>query len=369
MARKTHSELTAGIFVLVALAVLIGVIVWLGGADMLSPARQVAVFYADEDAGSFNLQKGSFVQIGDAQVGKIARIRFDADAGRTFYTAEIDRKDIKVHADGKVRVAAALIGGARLVITDRGSDEAPLADAEHPVALGGGLDQAMGNLEHASEKLALIADAVARELDSTESAGLLAKIHEIIDSLKLATADVAAIAADAKPKVSQTLEDVQAVASTIRTATDENLTELLVNLRESSTEVLKISRNFGEVSGQVRQIVMLHRNNIDEIIDNMAQVSANLKATAKEVRRAPWRLLHTPDEQELDSQNIYDAATAFSNGAEQLDQAISKLTGLAAASPDGLPADDPELLKIRAQLEEAFGKFNKAEQALWKELE
>jgi len=398
MARKTHNELTAGIFVLVALAVLLGVIVWLGGAGLFSPARQRAFFYAEEQDGSTNLQEGSFVLIGDDPVGKIARIRFDADAGRTFYTAEIERGDVTLHADGKVRVAAGLIGGSRLVIVDRGSEDAPLADAEHPVHLAGGMDQAMGNIEHATEQLAAITDVVARELNAGDSAAILAKIHDVIDSLTTAAGDVATIAAsvkaetdtandaallaklhssmddvnaitgDAKPKFADTLTAVRNTAQSVEGYAKDDLAAILVSVREASTEVLKISRNFADVSGEVRELVMLHRDNIDEMIDNMTQVSANLKATAKEVRRNPWRLLHSPDEKELDSQNIYDAAAAFSNGAEQLDQALAKLTGLAEASPEGLPADDPDLMKVRAQLDEAFSNFNKAEQALWKEL-
>ena len=62
------------------------------------------------------------------------------------------------------------------------------------------------------------------------------------------------------------------------------------------------------------------------------------------------------------------SARAFSNGAEQLDQAIAKMAGLAKAYPEGVPTDDPTLQKIRKQLQETFGKFSKAEQALWKEL-
>ena len=70
----------------------------------------------------------------------------------------------------------------------------------------------------------------------------------------------------------------------------------------------------------------------------------------------------------MHSQNVHDAARAFSNGASQLDQALAKLKGLAASHPKGVPANDPQLKKIAEQIKETFEKFTDAEKALWKEL-
>ena len=38
------------------------------------------------------------------------------------------------------------------------------------------------------------------------------------------------------------------------------------------------------------------------------------------------------------------------------------------ARPQGVQADDPELLKIRKHVETTFEKFRQVEEALWKEL-
>jgi ABC-type transporter Mla subunit MlaD len=405
MAKQKYNELTAGLFVIASLVTLVGVIVWLGGAEILRPTGQTAVFYAAEATGSVGLLVGGFVQVGDDQVGKIDKIRFEPDVGRTLYYADISRgdfkvhsEDFKVHSDGKARVAAGLIGGARLIIVDRGTDKAPLADDEHPIELGGGMDQTMSDLATAAEKVSGIADVIKSELDKTQSDAVLAKVHTVIESLKSAAADVAKIAAniraetdaaneaallakihssvddvkemtaDAAPKISDTLTAARDAAQKIRKYTDEDIAEILTKLREANTHILKITKNFSKVSEQVKQIVVLNRDNIDEMLDNMTQVSANLKATSKEVRRNPWRLLYQPEEKELRSQNIYDAARAFSNGAEQLDQAITRLTSLAKVHPEGLPTDDPEIQKVREQLTKSFENFAKVEQALWKEL-
>lgn len=398
MARKRRNELATGMFVILALTTLVGVIVWMGGGEIFRPTKQKVVFFLAEIAGSAGLETGNFVQIGDDQIGRIADIRFEPLSGRTLYTAEIDRDDFEVHSDGNAIVVAGLIGGARLVITHRGSDSAPLADDENPIELFGGINQTMADLASAAKKVNEIAGSILNEFDANQANAILPKVRKVIGSLESAAAKAAQIAAniqfettqgeekaamgkihrsidhinkitaDAQPKISDTLSAARDTIQQIRKYAKDDIAEILTTLRQSNTELLKITKDFSTVSAHAKEIIVLHRDNIDEIIDNMAQVSANLKAASKEIRRNPWRLIYKPDGRELHSQNIYDAARAFSNGAEQLDQAIAKMTLLSKASIKGIPSDDPMLLKVRKQLEEAFGKFTKAEQALWKEL-
>ena len=64
MPRKKHSELIAGLFVIAALAVLLGVVIWLG-PGLLRTTQQTAVFYVDEGSGSLGLEVGGFAQIND----------------------------------------------------------------------------------------------------------------------------------------------------------------------------------------------------------------------------------------------------------------------------------------------------------------
>jgi len=416
MPRKKQSELAAGLFVIIALAVTLGVVVWMG-PSLLKTTRQRAVFYVLESSGSAGIAVGSFVQINDKQVGKIAEIVLDGENARTLYVAEIEHEGVLVHADAEAQVVAGLVGGEKLVITNRGSPDEPLADADHPVELTGGLDRAMGDLSAAAGNLRAISETIRVQLGAARAGPILTKIHDILNSLKEAGADVARIAAnvrketepgaegtvlgrirssaadlnamtsrlaresdaksdgslaakahgimdDAGPKLRRTLAAAADVAEQLRTYTKKDLGEILAKLRQSNTEVLKIVKDFSEVSAGARQIVLLNRDNIDEMLDNLAQVSVNLKSVSKEVRRNPWRLLYEPTDKELDSQNIYDAARAFSDGAAQLDQAIAKLKGVDPATAD------PELVKkIREHLEATFARFSRAEEKLWKEMQ
>jgi ABC-type transporter Mla subunit MlaD len=234
----------------------------------------------------------------------------------------------------------------------------------------------MASIATAAENLKGISEIVRRELAADVAGSLLAKIHAVSDSLKSAAGDVAKITGNLRPemdpansdsilaKFKQTATSVAKTAERIEGYSKTEVAEILAKLRDVNTEVLKIASDFSEVSHTARELVTLNRENIDEIIDNMTQVSVSLKSASKEIRRSPWRLLYKPKPDEMHSQNVYDAARAFSDGAEQLDQAIARLKAL----PPEAASSDPQVQRIHKQLQQTFSDFAAAEQALWREL-
>ncbi len=270
MPAKPHSELKAGLFVIVSFVVLMAVVLWLGAADIFKPVPHEAVFFVSESAGSVGLKVGSVVQVNDTACGKIVDIRFSPAKGKTLYFAEINRPDIKIHSDGKAMVPGGLVGDMPLVITSRGTPSKPPADEDHPIEIAGLLSKTMSNIEAMSQ--------------------------------------------------------------------------------------------------QIRNMVNANQDNVNEILDNFTQASADLKSGIKEIRRNPWRLLCKHQKDELRSQNIYDAARAFSEGAAELDQAVAKMVTLVKMYPKRLPDDDPQMQRVRKHLDDVFKRFTEAEDALWKAL-
>jgi len=410
MARKQHSELTAGIFTIITTILLVGVVFWLGAADIFKPAAQEAWFYVEHGEGEQGLKPGAQVKITDVQVGKIADVRLDLESGQTFYVVTLFDERTKVYSDAQASVKAALVGGgAVLQILDCGKC-GQVAGKEHPVKIQPGdfdkmlsqfdslADQAgvllktiTGEMDKGRDGSAMhkvhammdvLEDSLAsirKELDAGDKTAMIAKIHETIEHLReiaskakpkvdSALRGVDTMIASAKPKMDKLLDDAGVLVDELKKLTKGDITKIISRLHEVSKHVLDIAGNFAKLSEGARDIVSVNRENIDEIIDNMGHVAANLKSASKEIRRSPWRLLYRPNEGELHSQNIHDAARSFSNGAAQLDQALAKLKGLAAAHPKGVPADDPQLKKIAEQIKETFEKFTDAEKSLWKEL-
>ena len=176
----------------------------------------------------------------------------------------------------------------------------------------------MAKVNSSADDVNRMTSSLAAQVNAANPASLLAKFHKSTD-------DINAMTADARPKVEKTLTSIQNTAQQVESISKKDVVEILAAMRKVTTDVLKISGNFVQVSEQAKSIVVVNHDRIDELIENMGQVSDNLKATAKEVRRNPWRLLHKPEKEELHSQNLYDAARAFASGAEDLNAALDKL--------------------------------------------
>ncbi|MBT3200970.1 MAG: MCE family protein [Phycisphaerales bacterium] len=417
MARKQHNELTAGIFTILTLVLLGGVVFWLGASDILKPAAQEAWFYVELDRGEQGLKPGAQVKITDVEVGAISDVQLDMDSGRTYYIVKLFDDRTKVYSDAQAKVNAALVGGgAVLQILDCGkSGKAPVktdailiqaGDLAKTLAQFNSLGQQTGKVLEtigdemsggregsAMYKIHAMMDvldealkSIRQELDSGNKLAMLAKLHQTVEHLRT-------MAADAEPKVASMLTgldtmvkkatpkvdtllanankvvgDAGELVAEFKKLTKGEVAEIIKQLHETTRQMVTIAGNFAKVSEGLQDVVTVNRDNIDNIIDNMGQVAANLKSASKEIRRNPWRLLYRPDKAEMHSLNIHDAARSFSDGASQLDQALAKLKGLAAANPKGIPAADPQLKKIAEQIKVTFEKFTDAEKALWKEL-
>lgn len=269
MPRKKHDEFKAGIFVIAACAVLFGVVLWIGSADLLSKSVGTVTFYSDLANGPQGIINDSPIVVGDLKIGKIDTISYDAANKRIIYSGTITQPGYVVHADAQARVVSGLLGGSSIMITDFGTKDAGIAGWNKPIAISGGMSEIMNN--------------------------------------------------------------------------------------------------FAVITESLKQLVVTNSENINELIDNMVSVSANLNAASKEIRRNPWKLLYKPDDKMVKSTNIYDAARSFDDAATRLNTVATKLKAL-----QQLDADDPqaqEQIKLmQEELQKTFEKFQSMEQVFWKEL-
>ena len=419
MAKRQRSELAAGSFVLIALAAGVGVLIWLGAADVFARRGQTVAFFVPQRRGKLGLEVGSAITVGDDAIGKIRAIHFDPARAGTLYEARLERRDLRVYADARAEAVVEFIGSASIVLETFGTSAAPLADARHPIALTEGanamvrqaqdalgygerqrlqfqgtltkvasaaedlkeitgklveevnLEQSdallrtvkdtAGNLQAISKKLLSASTTLNDELDESRADALLKKIKTIAAYVEEVSANAAGLMKTVRPKVEHVVDRVQTYA-------DKDIAAILGDLQTASKGLVEAVGRIRELTAKAENMVVLNRNTIDEILLNLNMMSGNLSAAAKEIRRNPWRLLQKPKDKDVDSQNIYDAARAFAEGAAQLDDALARLTALRTTRPEGVQAGDPELKKILGHLQSTFENFRVAEDSLWKEL-
>ena len=372
MPRKQRSELKAGIFVIASVVLLLGVVLWLGASSIFERSTGRAVFYVNNDAGPVGLKEDFEAMVNDVKVGKVVEVRPDFARKRTLYIVEFIQKGFEVHADGKAQVSSGLLGQGSLAIISVGSKDKPLADEDHPVRIGGGIQEILDNMKKLTE-------VMQKEMNEKNKKSLLFSIKAVVAQLLIASQNISKMTTELGPEMDpktkgtiaanlkETMSNLASTSENIDGYVKKDLGELLVKIREIANSVLTTANNLSVSSERIKQLLVVNYDNIDEMIDNMVLVSANLKATSTEIRRNPWRLFYKPDEKKVRSTNIYDAARAFDEGAQQLDIAVGKLKAIKQLDPKD-PATIEEVQRLRKHLLETFKKFQKVEDALWKEV-
>lgn len=192
----------------------------------------------------------------------------------------------------------------------------------------------------------------------------LDRIDATTTSVKNATGTAEAIIKDKDPAIRNTIDNVEAITKTAREKTLAQVTEAL---DKANTAMADLSAS----SKEIRGLVAGQRPVIERALANAQLTTDQLKLAAIEVRRSPWRLLYTPGDKELETDNLYDASRSFAQAASALDSAVQSLRAIAnqptaGSTAPGIPPEDAK--KMLDRLEKLFVKFHEAEDGFWKAL-
>ena len=332
MPKKKHNELTAGLFVVAALLVTVGVVLWMGAADAFRPARQQVYFWVPEEVGFIGLEEGNPVKINDATVGKIVRIKLDPKKKRTLYIAEIEAERISIHTDGEACSNVPFIGAASLVIKKKGSPGAPLADEKNPIELDvGGI---LGKINSMS-------DTLAEELNEENKESLLVRIRSSVERVQLELDPDREDSLMANLRAS--VKNVNDVTTTMRDELDRKKPDsLLAKTDKIVTDLQKTAENVNAVSAGIRAetdrtndkslLAKVHEtlDSVETATQNVTAVTASLRAetdrTKKDSLLAKIRAI-TDDVQAVTSDATPKLKIIMANVtdvAEQLNRMLAK---------------------------------------------
>lgn len=339
MARKNRNEIAVGITTLVVLVLTIYILVMLSDWSSLFAKQQEITVRLPYKVGLKGLGEGSPVHLGGIKIGQITQTKISKlgptnpgiDEIYVFFTMKIP-KQYKLRRDCVLMAQSNALGGeALLSIEDLGREDEIINDGQT-------VDLMLADS---------VIDVIKREFDSDNPESILALIkYEVnrnnADSIVRSLKDVGAQLEESIPAVKEKIEQTLAKA-------------------DSALETAKSAlKNMKALAGDER---------INRILSNINEVSVNLKLTSREVRRAPWKLLYKPKQDEFKIQALIDSAGAFASGAERLDSAALCLQKIATTKDMDLPIDKNQVESMVSELETSFEQFQKAEQKFWKELE
>jgi ABC-type transporter Mla subunit MlaD len=418
----TRNNLVAGLFVIASamLAVVISVIVS-GATKRLIPTNTYFIRFPVEQ-GAAGIKKGSIVNLGGQEIGRVTGVDFDDPAHPTSILIRVAiRSSVTLYEDAWAFLERPLLGTtSTLNIASVGTGVLPPGKSpqgtgpllepgeilEGRIAPPSFLTQAGYGPEQIRQVQTMIAQA-AELVDRVNTISIkvdneinptLAKARKFIDDVQAASTEFTRRAPDWAGRVDQILAKTDDAGTRLNAALDHaddvvrsfretlaanrpSIDATVANIREAAEKVNHESvalvnqtlekagtgsEEFATAAARFNALVSRELPNIENTIANLRLASDQAKLTMIEVRRNPWRLFYRPQTKELDSELFYDAARSYATAVSDLRAASEALQATSQSGP-GVPQVDRETAAdLHARIEDAFSRYQDAERKLLK---
>ena len=322
MAEK-RDQVFVGLFVLIAAAVLIGMVFAISGAFGRTSKTYHAYF---PFAGG--LERGATVRYaGGPKVGRVEKLAIDPQNPARIDVVFSVQTDLPVKTDSHVKIMSisplgdnhleVLPGGAQTALAPPGlllpSDTyldfnvltAQINDLAPQAKL------LIQSLNHRAADLKVTVDRVNELLSAENRANLSATlagtrgvIEENRPQIKSTIQHLDSVSQKLEPLLQDLHKDSEE-ANQALTHLDAVLGENSADVRQSVIELRKSLTTLTDITGRLDQTLDVNTDNIDELLDNFRRVSQNLKEFTNTIKRRPYTLIratnppdHKPGEQQ-----------------------------------------------------------------------
>ena len=322
MAEK-RDQVFVGLFVLIAAAVLIGMVFAISGAFGRTSKTYHAYF---PFAGG--LERGATVRYaGGPKVGRVEKLAIDPQNPARIDVVFSVQTDLPVKTDSHVKIMSisplgdnhleVLPGGAQTalappgfllpsdtyldfnVLTAQINDLAPQAKL-----LIQSLNDRAADLKVTIDRVNELLSAENRANLSATLAGTRGLIEENRPQIKSTIQHLDSVSQKLEPLLQDLHKDSEE-ANQALTHLDAVLGENSADVRQSVIELRKSLTTLTDITGRLDQTLDVNTENIDELLDNFRRVSQNLKEFTNTIKRRPYTLIratnppdHKPGEQQ-----------------------------------------------------------------------
>jgi phospholipid/cholesterol/gamma-HCH transport system substrate-binding protein len=306
-----RDQVFVGLFVLIAAAVLIGMVFAISGAFGRTSKSYHAYF-----AFAGGLERGATVRYaGGPRVGRVETLAIDPqDPGRIDVVFSV-QTDLPVKTDSHVKIMSisplgdnhleVLAGGAQTALASPGSllPSDTYLDFNALTAqindLAPQAKQLIQSLNDRATELKVTLDRVDDLLSAQNRANLSATladtrglIEENRPEIKSTVRRLDTISQKLEPLLQDLHKDTE-VANQALTHLDAVLGENSADVRQSVIELRKSLTTLTDVTGRLDQTLGVNAENIDELLDNFRRVSQNLKEFTDTIKKRPYTLIRS----------------------------------------------------------------------------
>ncbi len=419
---KKHDTFRLGVAVISMFTLFFALIMFISSGRLNAPTTMPLCVRIASGSAIPQISVGSYVVYLGQNVGQVIAIDFIEDVDpidstitdRSFLEVKAQvRDDLGLRQDCRVTASGPPLGGkGTLAILERGNATTALTEDQPIYADVRGFDAALDmisrefnpnvpdtllcNLKqqlnvnvneslvakiHASlDALNDMTQSLSAELSHNTDGRLLKKVHTALDTLNVGLNEMTVVIKENRKPIGQAVLSMESAMATF----DEDVAKVLASeleLESKSDQSLlstikqsfnKLNESLAEIktlSTEAKDVVVLNKDRISEIVENATQASIHLKQGIKDIKTHPWKVLFKPSDAEKRELHIFNTAREFADAAAGLDDATSRLQSLLKAYDGQVAVDDPNLIKINEALTAAAETFTKAEQSLWDALQ
>lgn len=227
----------------------------------------------------------------------------------------------------------------------------------------------LSKLHEVADNIALTTATLRSEMTSQEPDALLGKIQVALSSVNDSLASLRSILKTNETPINRTIQNVEQVSSNIVAQTDPNNYDgIIAHFNRAATALSASLEDIKSVTGAAREVVVLNQENLNRMLANFKETTDQIKSGVKYVLRHPWRLLNASAVEDIKQEAIFDAARNFADAATRIDDATTQIKALSEIYGGKIPANHPELVRIKNDLKQTQDNYRRAEEQLWKQL-
>jgi phospholipid/cholesterol/gamma-HCH transport system substrate-binding protein len=311
-----RDQVFVGLFVIVAAAVLIGMVFAISGAF----GRTAKIYHAYFPFAG-GLEQGATVRYaGGPKVGRVEKLSIDPKNPAQIDVVFSVQTDLPVKTDSHAKIMSmSPLGDNHLEILPGGAQAAPappgsLLPSDTYVDFNA-LTAQINDLAPQAKQLIQSLNDRSAELKVT-----VERVNDLLSAqnranLSATLADTRGLIEENRPQIKSTIQHLDNVSQKLEpllqdlrktseeankalTHIDEVLGENRADVRQAVVELRKSLTTLTDITGRVDQTLDVNTENIDELLDNFRRVSQNLKEFTDTIKKRPYTLIRATNPRE-----------------------------------------------------------------------
>jgi phospholipid/cholesterol/gamma-HCH transport system substrate-binding protein len=222
------------------------------GSEAITRFRQVA-----------GLNPQGAVRVAGVKVGEVRTIKLESGNARVVFSLP---KDLELYGDANVSLASIGILGEKYLELDPGHPEKGLLarGAEIPSKTGVSLDNLMETLADIGKDVKGVTYALNQSIGGEVGRQ---KLDEIVDNIRVLTAEFRAMAQEDRPVINRTLTNVESITADLK------------------TKLPALANQFEQVGKQLNAMLGENRPELKELVQNFNGTAANLRTLTDKINK------------------------------------------------------------------------------------